>query len=136
MKQTYTYTQFAFAIGTQDRLTLEASKPFHEEYVANEDKAFRARMRKDWVVSYLSGNLKVSQSKALKIAEMTRTERNAVNTKWEDSVNAGSKKFTYHVSRPDATTSNQADIVKQALALVKKMTKAQLRRFDEGRAEI
>ena len=93
MKQTYTYTQFAFAIGTQDRLTLEASFPFHKEYVASEDKAFKARMRKDWVVSYLSGNLKVSQSKALKIAEMTRTERNAVNKKWEDSVNAGSKQF-------------------------------------------
>jgi hypothetical protein len=129
VKQTYTYTQFAFAIGTQDRLTLEASLPFHEEYVANEDKAFRARMRKDWIVSYISGNLGISQSKAIKIAEMTRTERNATNTKWEDSVNAGSKKFTYHVSRPESTTSNQGDLVAQALALYAKMSGAQKRSF-------
>ena len=136
MKQTYTYTQFAFAIGTQERLTLQASIPFHEEYVANEDKAFRAKMRKDWVVSYLSGFLKVSQAKAIKIAELTRVARNELNPKLEEAVNRASKQFTYHIVRPEATTSSQADIVKQALALVKKMTKAQLRRFDEGRAEI
>jgi hypothetical protein len=129
VKQTYTYTQFAFAIGAQDRLTLEASLPFHEEYVASEDKAFKARMRKDWVVSYLSGNLKVSQSKALKIAEMTRTERNAINPKWENAVNAGSKQFTYHIVRPEATTSKQTDLVKQALAIYAKMSGAQKRSF-------
>ena len=68
----FNFTQFAFAVGANDRLTQDASLPFHEEYVANEDKAFRAKMRKDWVVSYLSGNLGISQAKALKIAELTR----------------------------------------------------------------
>ena len=129
MKQTYTYTQFAFAIGVQERLTLEASVPFHEEYVGNEDKAFRARMRKDWVVSYLSGFLKVSQAKAIKIAELTRVARNELNPKLEEAVNRASKQFTYHIVRPDATTSKQADLVKQALALYAKMSGAQKRSF-------
>lgn len=129
MKQTYTYTQFAYAIGVQERLTLHASIPFHEEYVGNEDKAFRAKMRKDWVVSFISGNLDISQSKALKIAEMTRVERNAVNTDWEKAVNSAGQKFTYHVVRPKATTSNQEDLVAQALALYAKMSGPQKRSF-------
>lgn len=128
MKVQYTYTQFAYAIGTQDRLTLEASLPFHEEYVASEDKAFKARMRKDWVVSYVAGNLRVSQAKAIKITEMTRVERNAVNTDWEKAVNSAGQKFTYHVSRPEGT-SKQGDLVKQALALYAKMSGAQKRSF-------
>jgi len=129
VKQTYTYTQFAFAIGAQDRLTLEASLPFHEEYVASEDKAFKARMRKDWVVSYLSGNLGISQAKALKIAELTRTARNEQDPKLEQAVNRAGQKFSYHVSRPDATTSKQTDLVKQALAIYAKMSGAQKRSF-------
>ena len=129
MKQTYTYTQFAFAIGTQERLTLQASIPFHEEYVANEDKAFRAKMRKDWVVSYLSGFLKVSQAKAIKIAELTRVARNELDPELEKAVNRAGQKFTNHVVRPKDTTSKQGDLVAQALALYAKMSGPQKRSF-------
>lgn len=125
----FNFTQFAFAVGANDRLTQDASLPFHEEYVANEDKAFRVQMRKDWVVSYIAGNLGISQAKAIKIAELTRVARNELNPKLEEAVNRASKQFTYHIVRPDATTSKQADLVKQALALYAKMSGAQKRSF-------
>ena len=125
----FTFTQFAYAVGANDRMTHEASLPFHEEYMANEDKAFRAKMRKDWQISYVAGNLKVSQAKAIAICEMTRVERNAKDTKLEKAVNSAGQRFTYHVVRPEDGTSKQADLVKQALALYAKMSGAQKRSF-------
>lgn len=129
MNKTFTYTQFAYAVGANERLTEEASLPFHEEYMANEDKAFRARMRADWVVSYVAGKLKVSQAKAIKICKMTRVERNALDTELEKAVNRAGKQFTYHVVRPEDGTSKQTDLVKQALALYAKMSGSQKRSF-------
>ena len=129
MNKTFTYTQFAYAVGANERLTEEASLPFHEEYMANEDKAFRAKMRKDWQISYVAGNLKVSQAKAIAICEMTREQRLAKDKELEDSVNRAGKKFSYHVVRPEGS-SKQADLVKQALAIYKKMTGAQKRSFN------
>ena len=128
MKVQYTYTQFAYAVGVSDRVTLEASQPFHEEYVASDDKAFKARMRADWVVSYVAGNLKLSQAQAIKVCKMTRVERNALDTELEKAVNRAGQKFSYHVSRPEGT-SKQGDLVKQALALYAKMSGAQKRSF-------
>lgn len=128
MKREYTFTQFAYAVGATDRMTQEASLPFHEEYTANEDKAFRAKMRKDWTVSYVAGNLKVSQAKAIAICEMTRVERLAKDKDLEDSVNRAGKKFSYHVVRAEGS-SKQVDLVKQALALYAKMSGAQKRSF-------
>lgn len=129
MNKTFTYTQFAYAVGANERLTYEASKVFHEEYMANEDKAFRARMRADWVVSYVAGNLKLSQAKAIKVCKMTRVERNALDKKLEQAVNRAGHQFTYHVVRPEDGTSKQADLVKQALALYAKMSGSQKRSF-------
>lgn len=129
MNKTFTFTQFAYAVGANDRLTQDASLVFHEEYMANEDKAFRARMRADWVVSYVAGNLKLSQAKAIKVCKMTREQRNALDTELEKAVNRAGQRFTYHVVRPEDGTSKQADLVKQALALYAKMSGSQKRSF-------
>lgn len=127
MNKTFTFTQFAFAVGANDRLTHEASEPFHLEYL-EADEPKQKQMRKDWVVSYVAGNLKVSQAKAIAICEMTRVERNAKDKALEDSVNRAGKQFSYHVARPSGT-SKQVDLVKQALALYAKMSGAQKRSF-------
>ena len=127
MNKTFTFTQFAFAVGANDRLTQDASLVFHQEYV-EADKPKQKQMRKDWVVSYVAGNLKVSQAKAIAICEMTRVERLAKDKDLEDSVNRAGKKFSYHVVRAEGS-SKQADLVKQALALYAKMSGAQKRSF-------
>lgn len=127
MNKEFTFTQFAYAVGANDRMTHDASLVFHEEYV-EADEPKQKQMRKDWVVSYVAGNLKVSQAKALAICEMTRVERLAKDKDLEDSVNRGGKQFGYHVVRATGT-SKQADLVKQALALYAKMSGAQKRSF-------
>ena len=128
MNKTFTFTQFAFAVGANDRLTHEASLPFHEEYI-KADEPKQKQMRKDWVVSYVAGNLKVSQAKAIAICEMTRVERNAKDPELEKVVNRAGQRFTHHVVRPEDGTSKQVDLVKQALALYAKMSGAQKRSF-------
>lgn len=127
MNKTFTFTQFAYAVGANDRMTHEASLPFHEEYI-KADEPKQKQMRKDWVVSYVAGNLKVSQAKAIAICEMTRVERNAKDKALEDSVNRAGKQFSYHVVRAEGS-SKQVDLVKQALALYAKMSGAQKRSF-------
>ena len=94
--KTYTLTQFAQALGQSERMTLDASKPFHVAYVKAEPAA-QKEMREEWVIAYVQGRLDVPASRAAKIVGMTREERTAKNEDWEKAVNAAGQKFTYHV---------------------------------------
>ena len=94
--KTYTLTQFAQALGQSERMTLDASKPFHVAYTKAEP-AQQKEMRDEWVIAYVQGRLDVPQSRAAKIVGMTREERTAKNEDWEKAVNAAGQKFTYHV---------------------------------------
>ena len=127
MKQTYTLNSFAFAVGTNDRMTLDASTPFHNEY-AKADKPKQARMRTDWIVNYLQGNLSISNRQAIQVAEASRDDRATSEQQAYDRARA---KFKYHVIRPEPSerTLKQVDIVAQALKLVDQMSKAQRNRF-------
>ena len=93
---------FAFRLGAAERLARDASEPFAQEYAAS-DKKHRSAMRAVWVEQYVMGRVGCSLDEARKIAKMTRVERDAHDqkrgTEWEKSVNAGGKKFEYHVVR-------------------------------------
>lgn len=86
--------QFAFALGQQTRLTLEASLPFHKAYVAADTEG-RAALRLEWVVPYIAGRENVSVAKAQKIWAAG---------KGNDAIDAGAcnratRSFDHHVIR-------------------------------------
>ena len=58
--------QFALTLGRTQRMTLEASLPFHKAYVAT-DAEGRAALRLEWVVPYIEGRERVSAARAAKI---------------------------------------------------------------------
>ena len=58
--------QFALTLGRTQRLTLEASLPFHKAYVAA-DAEGRAALRLEWAVGYIEGREAVSAARAAKI---------------------------------------------------------------------
>ena len=136
MKQTFKFNQFASAVGFNDSMTQEASLVFHNEYV-KADEPKQAKMRTDWILNYLQGNLAtrnpdqtlkalLPESKAQAIMDTPRTERTKQHQRAYDRAR---HQFTYHVVRPESTTSKQGDLVAQALALYAKMSGAQKRSF-------
>lgn len=58
--------EFAHAVGTHTRLTLEASLPFHAAYT-KADTEGRDALRVEWAIGYISGRENVSAAKAQKI---------------------------------------------------------------------
>jgi len=90
-----TYQQFARGIGASDRITLEASLPWHKEYLKLSAEK-QSEWRYDFVLNYVIGRLDCTQKEAEAICEKTRVQRTANE---EKVVNAGSKKFADHISR-------------------------------------
>jgi hypothetical protein len=81
---TLNLSQFALGLGNADRLTLEASVPFHKAY-HKADAEGQAAMQLEFVTSYVQGKLKSTPEKAAKIVALKRVERSA---KDELAVNA------------------------------------------------
>lgn len=65
-KATVTLSQFAFNLGQFDRLTLEASLPFHEAYVSATPEQ-KAQLKHDWQVNYIKGKADVDAATAERI---------------------------------------------------------------------
>ena len=105
-----TYQQFARGVGATDRITLEASLAWHKEYLTL-DAEKQGEWKYDFVLNYVIGRLDCTQKEAEAICEKTRVQRTA---KQEQAVNAGGKKFAFHISRPEAS-----DGKKPAVALPK-----------------
>lgn len=128
-KITMSYSQFAFSVGSSDRLTQEFSTGWHLEYVKADSDTRQAR-RTEFMVNYLMGNLKITKAVAERILSTSRDKRSKVN---QQAVWRASDKFKYHIIRPDGkkkgAVSSQQDIVEKALELVESMTKAQQQRF-------
>jgi hypothetical protein len=122
---TLNLSQFALGLGNADRLTLEASLPFHKAY-HKADAEGQAAMRTDFVTSYVQGNLKTTPEKAAKIMALTRAER---NPKDEKAVNAAGKKFAYHIIRAEGSAKTEVDLLKAAMTAYAKLTAAQKRKF-------
>lgn len=122
---TLNLSQFALGLGNADRLTLEASMPFHKAY-HKADAEGQAAMKLDFQTAYVQGNLKTTPEKAAKIVALTRAERNA---KDEKAVNAASAKFRYHIVRAEGSTRTEVDLLAKAVAAYAKLTAAQKRKF-------
>ena len=137
-----TYQQFAQGVGASDRITLEASLAWHKEYLTL-DAEKQSEWKYDFVLNYVIGRLstdekELTHKQAEIICNKTRVQRTADE---EKVVNAGGKKFAFHISRPEAS-----DGKKPAVALPKglvskvvaeiieaELTKAQ---FDEFIAQL
>ena len=107
-----TYQQFAEGIGRTDRMTLEASLPWHKQYLKL-DAEKQSEWKYDFVLNYVIGRLDCTRKEAEDICEKTRVQRTATQ---EKAVNAGSKKFADHISRT-ANRSNK----KPAVAVPKQL---------------
>ena len=97
-----TYQQFARGVGATDRITLEASLAWHKEYVKL-DKEKQSEWKYDFVLNYVIGRLSTDEKEftykqAEIICNKTREKRTANE---ELAVNAGGKKFAFHISRPE-----------------------------------
>jgi len=122
---TLNLSQFAFGLGATDRLTLEASTPFHKAY-HKADAEGQAAMKLEFVTSYVQGNLNITPEKAAKIVALKRVERNATD---EKAVNAAGQKFRYHLVREDGSARAEVDLLAKAVAAYAKLTAAQKRKF-------
>ena len=111
--------QFAFKLGETDRLTLNASLTFHTHY-AKSSADDRKAQRIDFISGYVQGRLDVTTTEAVRIIELKRTERDAVQ---ERAVNAAGKMFKYHVVRDIEESSGKKEQVVAPKKLVATFTK-------------
>ena len=107
-----TYQQFAQGVGASDRITLEASLPWHKQYLTL-DAEKQSEWRYDFVLNYVIGRLDCTRKEAQAICEKTRVQRTATQ---EKAVNAGGQKFRFHISRSD-----KSDGKKPAVAVPKQL---------------
>lgn len=126
MKATYTFPQFAHAVGHNDGLTRKASEVFHNEYVSMNPES-RKLMLNDWQYNYLIGcyNTKTAD----RIMSQSRDERTEEHQKAYKRANA---QFEYHVRRgykEDGATRNSVDAVQVLINKFKQLSKTEQRRF-------
>ena len=95
MSKAITATQFFFNLGNNDRLTLEASKPFHDAWLAATPEQ-RKQLRSDCMAHYIMGKTKCDRTAADRILSQTRTKR---SREGQLAYRSANEKFTYHVSR-------------------------------------
>jgi hypothetical protein len=124
------HNQFFFNLGTVDCMTLIASKPLHDAYVAATPEQ-RTDLFKRAVLSYVMGKLKINQVDAEEILAQTRVQRSVEH---EKAVNAAGQKARHHLVRgfkpeqsrtePKAVKVN-ASKVKAIIALADGLTKAE-----------
>ena len=126
-----TATQFFFNLGTNDRLTLEASKPIHDAY-RKAEPAQQKQLRTDCMAHYIMGNLKCNRLEADRILSQSRTERTA---KAQKAYRTANERFTYHVSRENKKVKPQADSHARISPALAKAAKAYLDQFNGDVAE-
>ena len=101
-----TYQQFAQGVGASDRITLDASLPWHKQYLKlDADK--QSEWRYDFVLNYVIGRLDCSRKEAEIICDKTRVQRTANE---EKAVNCGGKRFADHISRTGRTSGKKPTV--------------------------
>ena len=122
-----TYTQFAFGLGQQDRLTIEESQVWHEQY-KKEDTQARKEWLREWQQQYLMGNLGVSSKEADRILSKTRDERTSDQQKAYKRANS---QFVYHIVRPvESTTVKQKKVsLDKVIEMFEQLSKAEQAKF-------
>jgi len=101
-----TYQQFAEGIGRTDRMTLEASLAWHKQYVKLA-KEKQGEWRYDFVLNYVIGRMDCTRKEAEAVCEKTRVQRTADE---EKAVNAGGKKFGFHISRTESSDGKKPTV--------------------------
>ena len=101
-----TYQQFAQGVGASDRITLEASLAWHNEYLTL-DKEKQGEWKYDFVLNYVIGRMGCTAKQAEIICDKTRVQRTADE---EKAVNGGSAKFRFHISRPEASDGKKPTV--------------------------
>jgi hypothetical protein len=101
-----TYQEFARGIGASDRITLEASLPWHKEYVRLSAEK-QSEWRHDWVLNYVMGRLDCTHKQAEDICAKTRVQR---TVEQEKAVNTGGAKFRDHISRTGRTSGSKPTV--------------------------
>jgi hypothetical protein len=122
---TLNLSQFAYGLGATERITLEASTPFHKAYHKADDEG-QAAMKLEFITGFVQGNLNITPEKAAKIVALKRVERSA---KDELAVNAAAAKFRYHLVREVSGARAEIDLLAKAVAAYAKLTPAQKRKF-------
>ena len=112
-----TYQQFAQGVGATDRITLEASLPWHKQYLKL-DAEKQSEWKYDFVLNYVIGRLstekkELTHKEAQAICDKTRVQLTAEQ---ERAVNAGGAKFRFHISRTE-----KSDGKKPAVAVPKQL---------------
>lgn len=97
MSNLLTAVQFAYELGRTQRLTLEASLPFHSAYVQG-DAAARSALRTEWCSGFIAGNLNVSEGRAAKIWEAGK----GAGALDAGAVNRATRSFAHHVVRSES----------------------------------
>lgn len=124
-----TYDQFAFGLGQQDRLTIEESQVWHEQYRKESPQA-QAEWAYEWRINYLMGNLGVTAVQADRILSTPKGKRTSEQQKAYLRANS---QFGYHIIRkaPKAST-----VVKQkkvsldhVVELFEQLSKAEQAKF-------
>lgn len=122
--------QFAFRVGAQERITLEASLPFHKAYVAA-DAEGRAALRREWAIGYIGGKEFVNEARATKIWEAGKG-KDGINPA---ACNRAAASFSLHVIRPEAKSEASEGVarvrlpsgcVERIAAVYAGLTKAQI----------
>ena len=101
-KATVTLSQFAFNLGKADRLTTEASLPFHMAYNKATPEQ-RAQLKHDWQVGYIMGKVNVDEQTAERI--LSRGKGAGVSKAHIKAVDISYSSFRHHVVRTTKSKS-------------------------------
>ncbi len=106
-KATVTLSQFAFNLGNNDRLTLEASLPFHTAYVSATPEQ-KAQLKHDWQVGYIQGKADVDAPTAERILSGGKGGRaSKANI---EAIDKSYSSFKYHVVRKPKAKAKAAPV--------------------------
>ena len=106
--------RFAFNLGNANRLTREASMPFHKAYISATPEQ-QAHLRHEWQVGYIEGNLRVDAATAERI--LSRGKGAGVKAAHILAIDVAYSSFRHHVVRKTkAKAQAQAETVRHRIS--------------------
>ena len=127
-----TLNTLAQSFGRSDAEDAAASLAHHKAFVAADEETQKA-MRLDYMVGFIMGHQKVSETKATEILATSRTER---SDKHQTACDSAKHSFARRIVRKvSGGSASSVDLVEQAMRIVGKMTAAQKRKLAKLMAE-
>lgn len=124
MNKQLTMIDIAFSLGSSDRVARASTLPVARAYMKADDEG-KAQMRRDWCISYVSGNLSVKLAKAEAIIDTPRDDRTDAQ---QQSYDRARHQFKYHVQQlveaaPAEPTSKVWETIVSELTTAKAIAK-------------